>query len=146
MNSVSPFPAAFIDQATVCIEKAPKMLVHSEYSVLIRFVMNRKTLNVLRAEETICIRDDVTDSRSLIVETFHDYSNNGLHILKFHVLRQLADDIEMFGSIGKLYASPFEEHNVHVERAYHHTSQQLCSGMDHMRVCGESERERYCHR
>lgn len=70
--------------------------------------MNRGKFIGLKAAELNSIRDQVPELKRLVVKMFQAHCCNGLFTLNFHLLDHLTEDIECFGSIEMLEASPTE--------------------------------------
>lgn len=67
--------------------------------------------------------------KELMETTFDKHCETGFYTLKFHFLDYLVENLESFGNLETLGASPYERFNVHIKRAYRITSQRWVSGM-----------------
>ena len=67
----------------------------------------------------------IVDFKKQVWTLFRPHCERGLNTLKFHLLDHLVDDLQRFGSIHILSASPYEHFNLIVKQAYSGTSKRL---------------------
>ena len=58
-------------------------------------------------------------------DIFGPHCSRGFITLEMHLLDHLVVDLERFGSLGVLSASPFEHYNSSIKKAYSATSKRL---------------------
>lgn len=71
------------------------------------------------------MRTKVLEFKAKVWNLFRPHCKPGLNTLKFHLLDHLVDDLERFGTIRVLSASPYENFNLIVKQAYSGTSKRL---------------------
>lgn len=63
-------------------------------------------------------------------EVSNAYCKSGLYTLKFHLLDDLAEDVDRLGIFQLLDSSAFEQNNVHIRSAHRSTSKCHLSSME----------------
>lgn len=61
--------------------------------------------------------------KQIVVATFDEQCDSGLHTLNYHIPDPMVEDLRTFGALSVLDGTIYEYFNVHIKYAYRRTSQ-----------------------
>ena len=120
-----PFIFGYVDSWLGYAEDAPLTKIHVMYTDLVNRLMSNNNGNGWSTGELQDLRSAVHLFKEHVWTLFGPHCDRGLNTLKFHLLDHLVDDLERFGTIHVLNASPYEHFNLIVKQSYAGTSKRL---------------------
>lgn len=124
------FVVAFIDRATSTQESCLMTLAYPMYSKLL-LGRNKQ----LEEEENwnrhfVDLTRHTDGFKKLLCEVFDALCDSGWYTLRFHLLDDLVEDLDRFGTLRPLHSSYFKRFNMHIKRVNRSTSKQHSSFMN----------------
>lgn len=120
-----PFIFAYVDSWLGYSEEAPLTKIHVLYTDLVNRLMSDNYSNGWSDAELQDLRSTVLTFKKQVWSLFGPHCDRGLNTLKFHLLDHLVDDLQRFGTVRVLSASPYEHYNVVIKQSYSGTSKRL---------------------
>ena len=127
LDTVFPFVFAYVDTWLGQESTAPLTTIHTQYTSFVQQIMSDNNGLGWSTEALSNVQQTVASFKYQMTSLFHDCSPTGIATLKFHLLDHIIQDLQRFGSIRMLTASPFEHFNVHIKSAHASTSGRLLS-------------------
>lgn len=100
--------AAFINEPTEYIERVLLMVVHSEYSALIKEVVNWEMIGSSKTVNFTSTMNKVVVKKTSVVKIGQNRCDCGLLFVRFHLPHLLTEDIGSFLSMKLTEPLPFE--------------------------------------
>lgn len=120
-----PFIFGYVGTWLGYYEDASLTRVHVMYTDLVNRVMSDNNSNGWSTEDLEELRSTVLLFKKQVWALFGPHCDRGLNTLKFHLLDHLVDDLQRFGTIRVLSASPYEQFNLIVKQSYSGTLKRL---------------------
>ena len=125
LDFVFPFIFAYVDTWLGYEDSAPLTKLHVSYTSLTNQIMSDNYGNGWSTSDLTTLRHDISAFKINVTSVFQPHCETGLSTLKYHLLDHLVTDLERFGSIRVLSASPFEHFNLHIKKAYGASSKRI---------------------
>jgi hypothetical protein len=122
LDAFFPFVFSYVDVWLGYENKAPLTMVYTMYVDIVNKLTTDNFGNGWTADDRKTLRDSIHVFKKLVSSVFRPHFENSILTLKFHLLDHVVDDLERFGSIKVLSASPFEHFNLNIKQAYAKTS------------------------
>lgn len=122
VDMILPFLVRFIDWCTGGMEEAILTKIRVLCSELRLSMTNNICLKRWDKKEEMILKYCVEQVKRSFVEKLCDHCNIGWYTLKIYLLDHIVEDLQAFGTVGELNASPPEQYNMTIENAYWQSS------------------------
>jgi hypothetical protein len=125
LDAYFPFIFAYVDGWLGYENKAPLTKVHTTYTDIVNTLLSDNFGQGWTDMDLENMRSQIQSFKRMVSDLFSSEFPRVLLTLKFHLLDHMVCDIERFGSLKVLCASPFEHYNLFIKQAYSSTSKRL---------------------
>ena len=125
LDVMFPFVFGYVDCWLGTSAEASLTKIHVSYTDLVNRLMTDNFGEGWSAADFSDMQKEVSAFKEDISKLFGPHCKTGLQTLKFHLLDHMVLDLERFGSLRVLSASPYEHFNLFVKQAYNSTSKRI---------------------
>jgi hypothetical protein len=125
LDAYFPFIFGYVDCWLGYEHEAPLTKVHTAYTDIVNTLLSDNLGVGWTDMDLENMQSRIQSFKAMVSDLFSSEFPRVLLTLKFHLLDHMVCDIERFGSLKALCASPFEHYNLFVKQAYSSTSKRL---------------------